>query len=128
MNKLVTLTLLGFSALILAGCVFVRDPITGEIVGGIPLGTLAETGNQILGGAVGHIPVVGPFLQQAVLMATVGGVTTGGVSKMIVNKIESRRKASDMAREAAERDLAVAEAKLAAVASAAAIVNGGPSA
>jgi hypothetical protein len=97
--------------LLLAGCAVGRGP-AGEIVIGVEAGVLVDTAEQAMIGTVGQIPVVGGLLQQILIGATAGGLTIGGTSKLLLNKLESRRKKADIARELAERELAIAKAKL----------------
>jgi hypothetical protein len=104
------LTVVAF-CLLLTGCAVGRGP-AGEIVVGVPLGTLVDTSEQAIIGGAGMIPVVGPFIQKLLIGAAAGGATTAGVAKLVLAKLEAKRKASDIARELAERELAVAEAKL----------------
>lgn len=106
-------------ALVLSGCSMARGP-GGEIIVGIPVGVLVETGEQALIGAAGMIPVVGPFIQNLLLGAGASGLTVAGVSKMArvalekrqaasLEEAERKRKSSDRARE--ELRVEVAELK-----------------
>ena len=96
-----------FAALLLGGCAVGRGP-AGEIVLGIEAGRLVDTVEQGIIGAAGMIPGAGPLIQQLLLSAAAGGATVAGTGKLVLNRVESRRKTSDQAREEAERDLAVA--------------------
>ncbi len=94
--------------LLLVGCATGRGP-AGEVIIGVEVGTLTDTANQALGAGINMFaPGLGTIIAGG--LASIGGVA--GLSKLVVNKIEKRRKAADMAREVAERALAVAETKL----------------
>ncbi len=108
-----TLILTGLGLVVLAGCAVGRGP-GGEIIVGAEIGQLTDTAEQGLIMGASMIPVVGPMISQALITAGAGGATVGGVSKMIVNRIEKRRKAADIAREMAEKRVAELEAEKAA--------------
>ena len=108
-----TLILTGLGLVVLTGCAMARGP-DGSIIVGAKLGVLIETAEQGLIAGAAMIPGIGPMISGALVTATAGGATVGGVSKMIVNKIEKRRRNSDMAREAAEKRVAELEPLLAA--------------
>ena len=80
---------------------------------------MTETANQNALRGIGQIPVVGGILQNVLMGGSAGGGSVAGVARVIRNKIvkteseklaelEAARKKADRAREAAERDLAVA--------------------
>ncbi len=94
--------------LLLVGCAVGRGD-AGEVILGVELGIMADNANQALGAGINMFaPGLGTIIAGG--LASIGG--GAGVSKLVVNKIEKRRKSADMAREAAERALAVAETKL----------------
>lgn len=105
-----TFILTGLNLIALTGCEVARGP-DGSIIVGAKIGILVETAEQGLIAGAAMIPVVGPMISAALITATAGGATVGGVSKMIVNKIEKRRKAADIAREVAEKRVAELEAE-----------------
>ena len=109
----------GLLILSMTGCVAVTHPITGEVILGFPVARVTETANQIALQGLGQIPVVGGLLQNVLMGVIAGGGSVAGVARVIRNKIvkteseklaelEAARKKADRAREAAERDLAVA--------------------
>ena len=99
-------------ALLLNGCTFARGP-AGEIIVGVPLGTLVETSEQALIGAAGMIPGIGPFLQNLLMGAAAGGMTVAGAAKAGRIALEKRRKNSDVGREDLRVELAEVKATLA---------------
>lgn len=99
-------------ALLLQGCTMARGP-GGEVIIGVPVGTLVETTNQAIITGAGMIPVVGPFIQNLLLGAGASGLTVAGVAKAGRLALEKRRKQADIAREKAERRVAELEATLA---------------
>ncbi len=100
-------------AMILNGCQMARGP-GGEIIVGVPVGTLVETAEQAAFGAVGMIPGVGGLIQSFLAPAFAGGLTVAGSAKAARMALEKRRKKADMAREAAEKRIAELEAEKAA--------------
>lgn len=111
--KYTTLLLMGLGLVALAGCTVARGP-AGEVVIGVEVGVLAETAEQVAIGLAGQVPVVGGMLQQMMIGAVGSGATIGGVAKMLLNKLEKRRRDADIAREKAERRVAELEAEKAA--------------
>lgn len=84
--------------LLLNGCQMARGP-GGEIIVGVPVGTLVETTEQALYTSVGLIPGVGGLIQQFLAPAMAGGFTVAGAAKAGRMALEKKRKASDRARE-----------------------------
>lgn len=107
----VTFILLAAGTCLLAGCATGRGA-AGEVILGIEVGRLVETTEQALIGAAGMIPGVGPLIQTLMLGVIGSGATVAGVSKVMMNKIEKRRRAADQEREETRVELAVAEAKI----------------
>lgn len=107
----IKIVLWGIPLAVLAGCTVGRGP-GGEIIIGMEVGVLADTLEQGVIGAVGMVPGVGPLLAKILGGATAGGVTIGGTAKLLINRLEKRRREADIAREKAERDRAVLLAQL----------------
>ena len=109
----------GLLILSMTGCVAVTHPMTGEVILGFPVARVTETANQIALQGLGQIPVVGGLLQNVLMGVIAGGGSVAGIARVIRNKIvkteseklaalEAARKKAGRAREAADRDLAVA--------------------
>lgn len=78
--------------LILGGCAVGRGP-AGEMVWGMDMGAMAETGEQSLTAILGWA-----------LGGTAGGAgAAAGLARIFMSALEHRRKTSDQAREAAEK-------------------------
>ncbi len=103
--------LIPLSLLALGGCAVARAA-DGGLVLGFEVGQLVETGNQAMLAAAGMVPGVGNFLQTLLIGGGATGLTVAGASKYVLSRLENRRRESDQLREIAERELAVAEAKL----------------
>ncbi len=115
----IALGAVGLLVLTMTGCVAVTHPITGEVIVGFPIARVTETANQIALQGLGQIPIVGNLLQNTLMGVIAGGGSVAGIARVIRNKIvkseaeklaelEAARKKADIAREKAERDLAVA--------------------
>jgi hypothetical protein len=103
------LALLIGAALTLVGCAVGRGA-AGEVILGVEAGRLADTAERGLIGAVGMIPGVGPALTYALGGAVAGGWTVKGGAAAALKLLEKKRKASDIAREAAEKRVVELEA------------------
>lgn len=108
MNRIVSIALLGGATLLMVGCLATGTTSDGMSMIGFTLGDISKA-DPVISGAVSSIPFVGPWLSQLFLGA--GG--TGAIAYKVVQKVERKRRKADISREGAERDLAVAESKLA---------------
>lgn len=104
-----TMLLLVSPALLLVGCATGRGP-GGEVILGMEVGQLADTVEQGLIAATGLIPGVGPMLSNILGGLVAGGATVAGAARVVHNRTEASRRKSDIKRETAERNLAVARA------------------
>ena len=102
----VPILIAGAALLALAGCSMARGP-GGEIIVGMPIGVLIETAEQGAIAAVSAIPFLGPILAPILISAVAGGATVKGTAMLALRAAEKRRKKADMAREAAEIELAL---------------------
>jgi len=103
--------LISLFLLVLVGCSVGRGP-GGEIVIGMEVGRMVETGNQAIIAAAGMVPGIGGILQTLLIGGGTMGLTVAGGSKLLLNRIETRRRKADQSREATQLALARVEAQL----------------
>ena len=99
---------------LLAGCAAVIDPVSGDVILGVKAGVIAESAEQSLVQGLGMIPLVGPILQSAAGTAILSGASVAGTARVLRNRLEAKRKASDRAREEAMAEVRELKAILAA--------------